>query len=78
VALHWTPAVGGHPVLSYVLEVGSVAGARNILVFDSAGAATTLTAEGVPAGIYFLRIRADGSGGVGPPSPAIVVVPPGS
>jgi hypothetical protein len=78
VALHWTPAVGGHPVLTYVLEVGSVAGARNVLVFESPGASTSLVAEGVPAGIYFLRLRGAGSGGVGPPSPeVIIVVPPG-
>jgi hypothetical protein len=76
VTLDWTPGTGGDAVSFYRLEVGSAAGASDLLVFDGAGLATSVTADDVPPGIYFVRVRAVGTAEMGLPSPEIIVVVP--
>ncbi|MGD9904137.1 MAG: reprolysin-like metallopeptidase [Vicinamibacterales bacterium] len=65
VAVAWTPPPGSAPA-GYVLEVGSTAGASDIATID-VGTATAISGA-APPGRYFLRVRARGTGGAGPPS----------
>ncbi|MEZ5291478.1 MAG: fibronectin type III domain-containing protein [Vicinamibacterales bacterium] len=60
------PQVGS--VSGFVVDAGTAAGQSNIANGVSVGAGLTLTAQGVPAGRYFLRVRAIGPGGSSPPS----------
>jgi hypothetical protein len=73
VTLSWAePSIGTGP-FQYVLEVGSAPGASNLFNAPMAGQ-TTITANGVAPGIYYIRVRAIGVGGVGPASNEVVVV----
>ena len=72
VTLNWV-APAGQPVTSYLLEVGSVAGLSNLLVFDTGSAATTLAASAAP-GVYFARLRSRNACGTGAPTPDLQVV----
>ena len=58
VKLLWTAASGA---TSYVLEAGSSAGAANLANFDTGSTAATYTASSVPAGVYYVRVRAKSS-----------------
>lgn len=83
VTLTWQPGAGDVPPV-YQLEVGSAAGASNLLVTQVT--ATAISGTGVPTGAYYVRVRAiNGAGassasneltlnvgGCGPPS-----APPG-
>jgi choice-of-anchor C domain-containing protein len=71
VTLSWALPSTGAPT-SYVLEAGSSPGASNLAVVETV--TTTMTAVSVPAGTYFLRVRARSPAGVGPPSGELVVV----
>jgi hypothetical protein len=64
---NWFEPASGSPILEYVLEAGSRAGASDIGVF-SMGTSTNVTATGVPGGTYFLRVRARSALGWGLPS----------
>jgi hypothetical protein len=55
VNLTWAAASGA---ASYVLEAGSLSGASNLANFDTGSRAASLTANGVAAGTYFVRVRA--------------------
>ena len=55
VTLSWVAPSGGDPPGSYVVEAGSAPTLSNIVVFETANAATQLTA-GAPNGRYFVRI----------------------
>jgi hypothetical protein len=75
VTLTWTAPSGAPVPVGYRLEVGSFSGAANILVYDTAGGATSLSAA-APPGRYYVRIRSRTSCGVGAVSnEAIVDVP---
>ncbi len=56
----------------YRIEAGSAPGLTNLGQL-SAGAATTLAVPGVPAGNYFVRVRATNAAGASAASPDIVV-----
>ena len=73
VILNWLAPTSADPATSYVIEAGSSSGATNIAVFDTGSAATTLTVTGVPAGTYFVRVRAKNSSGASSPSNEIVL-----
>lgn len=60
VNLTWLPPLSG-TAQSYILEAGSAPGAANLAAFDN-GPATTFARAGVPAGVYYLRIRAVAAG----------------
>jgi predicted phage tail protein len=63
VTLTWNAPVGGDPPTSYQVQAGSSAGQTNIASFDTGGTATSLAVFNVPAGTYYIRIRAVNSAG---------------
>lgn len=67
----WSPAVGGGAV-TYVLEAGSSTGASDRAVVRL-GTATSLAPGLVPAGVYFIRVRAVNAVGVSPPSNEVLL-----
>jgi len=71
VTLSWLPPVDGSAVTGYELEAGSSAGAANLL--RSTVAASPLPVAGVPAGIYYVRVRSLGPGGRSAPTADVVV-----
>lgn len=74
VTINWTASTGC-PATSYVLEAGSVPGAADLANVDTGSAAPTFTANGVPVGTYFVRVRGrNGFGTSGASADAMVVV----
>ena len=71
VQLSWGPAAG---VSTYLIEVGSTAGASNLATFDLGTTTTSYQAVGVGGGTYFVRVRGRNACGLGPPSNDTVVV----
>jgi hypothetical protein len=74
VALSWTAPSTGDPTTTYVIEVGSTAGALDIAYFSTGNPNTSLTATNVPNGTYYVRVRGSNFSGIGPASNEIVVV----
>ena len=67
VTISWSaPSTGG--VLQYVIEAGSAPGAANIVRLVTANNSTSLIAQAVPNGIYYVRIRAITAAGLSAPS----------
>lgn len=74
VTLAWqAPTAGARPT-AYVLEAGSRSGEADIAASDTGSPATTLVAANVPAGTYFVRVRAQTTGMTGAASNEITVV----
>jgi len=74
VSIAWNaPASGGAPA-SYALEAGSAQGLADIAVVPVTG--TGIVVPGVPAGRYFVRVRAVNAAGSGPPTTDVAVVVP--
>jgi hypothetical protein len=61
-------------VTEYIVEAGSSYGSSDIITFRTGNASTTLTVAGVPAGRYYVRLRASVSGIVGLSSADILVL----
>lgn len=74
VALAWTAPVGGDAPTSYTVQAGSANGLSNLANFDTGGTSTILTVMNVPAGSYYVRIRANNSAGQSGPSNEFLVV----
>jgi Fibronectin type III domain len=72
VVLNWV-APSGATLIGYRIEAGSAATLSN-LASIVVGVTPTFTATAVPAGTYFVRVRAIAADGEGPPSNEIVVV----
>lgn len=70
VTLSWDPPAGG--ASRYILEAGSAPGRSDRASTQVEGA--VFTADGVPPGEYYVRVRALGSGGPGPSSDELRVV----
>jgi hypothetical protein len=68
VTLLWDPTAGAS---DYLVEVGSAAGASNLLVAPLAASPVSTVA---PPGIYHVRIRARNACGASPPSNEITIV----
>lgn len=65
--LDWSdPTTGGLP-LTYVLSVGTAAGAANLMNGVSVGAVRSVAGD-LPPGIYYARIQAANPIGIGPPA----------
>jgi hypothetical protein len=65
VTLNWTAPVGGDAPTSYVVQAGSSTGLNNLANFDTGSTSTTLVVLNVPAGTYFVRVRANNAAGAG-------------
>lgn len=74
VTLSWSPATLGEQAASYIVEVGSVSGAANLLVYPTGNPGTTLIARNVANGTYYIRVRAVTALGVSVPSNEAVAV----
>jgi hypothetical protein len=72
VTLLWNSSAG--PITSYIVEAGSSTGLSNLANFDTASAATTLTATGVGTGTYYVRVRGRNACGLSGPSNEVAVV----
>lgn len=73
VMLSWTPPGSGDAPSSYVVEAGSSSGLLNLANFDTASTAASLTADNVPPGTYFVRVRARNGGGTSAASNEVVL-----
>jgi hypothetical protein len=71
VVLTWNPATGSPT--SYVVEAGSSPGLSNLANSD-VGLTTSMTATGVGAGTYYVRMRAKNSCGASGPSNEVILV----
>lgn len=72
VVLGWT-AAPGNPT-SYIVEAGSGSGLTNLANSDLGGIGLGLTANGVGAGTYYVRMRAKNTCGMSGPSNEVVFV----
>ena len=73
ITLAWDAPTEGSEPTSYLIEAGTSPGLSNVTVFDTASSDTTLSVVGVPAGLYYVRVRARNAGGVSDPSNEIPV-----
>ena len=74
VVLNWTPPAAGGTLSSYVVEAGIAPGDASVTVFDTGSTATSLTANGVPSGTYFVRVKARNAAGASAASNEVAAV----
>jgi hypothetical protein len=72
VTLMWSAPAGGCPLATYGVEAGSTSGASNLASVSTNSTATSFAASNVPAGTYFVRVRAGNGSGFGSPSNEVV------
>lgn len=75
VMLQWSRGTGPGRANGFRVEAGSAPGLANLARFD-VSESPTLSVEAVPAGSYYVRVRATSMGGVSAASPEIVVTVP--
>jgi hypothetical protein len=73
VTLAWQPADGESPS-GYLLRAGSAPGLSNLAEVSTGPAERALTFNGVPAGVYYVRVHAVGSLGLGAASEEVTVI----
>jgi hypothetical protein len=78
VTLTWIAPVGGDAPSSYIVQAGSASGLSDLANFDTGTTATTLAVLGVPAGTYFVRVRAINSAGTSGPSNEFLLIVAGA
>jgi hypothetical protein len=69
----WFAPSVGDPVTTYILEAGSATGLTN-LANAAIGTATSYVATGVPAGTYYVRVRAQNATGTSAASNEVIPV----
>ena len=74
VVLTWNAPGGGDPATGYIVEAGSSAGQSNLANFATGSTSTTLSAPNVPAGSYYVRVRATNGSGTSAPSNEVLLV----
>jgi predicted phage tail protein len=72
--LSWNPPSAGATPTGYVLEVGSVPGASDLLVYPTGSTNTSYTASGVHEGVYYVRVHASSAAGASAASNEVAVV----
>jgi hypothetical protein len=72
-SLSWTEPASPSGLTHYVVEIGTFSGGSNFASHSTGSPATAVTIEAVPAGIYFVRVRAGNSTGLGPASNEVTV-----
>lgn len=75
VTLSWSAPAGGTAPTAYVIEAGSASGLADLATFV-ADTTPSVVVTGVPAGRYYVRVRARNGAGTGTPSTELVVVVP--
>jgi hypothetical protein len=73
VRLSWMAGPSGAAPSHYVLEVGSAPGLRDLIPGSDVGPETSFAASGVPAGTYYVRVRAANAQGLGAASSEVTV-----
>lgn len=76
VSLSWTEGGPAAAVSRYVLEAGSAPGLNDIFSGLDVGPQPSFAAGGVPAGTYYVRVRAGNYNGLSAPSNEVVVQVP--
>jgi hypothetical protein len=74
VTLTWTAPTTGGPPSNYIVEAGSNSGFRDLANFSTGSTTLAYSVSGVPAGTYYVRVRASNSGGTSPSSNEIVII----
>jgi hypothetical protein len=82
VTLSWTPATTGGAAQRYLIDAGQASGVYNLGTIPINSTATSTSVGGVPAGTYYVRVRAANALGTSGPSPEASVTvggcaPPG-
>jgi len=72
VTLTWSAPGGGAPPTTYVIEVGSRAGATDLVAIDTGSALPSFSAI-APPGRYFVRVKGRNVCGLGPPSNEVMI-----
>jgi uncharacterized delta-60 repeat protein len=72
--LSWQFPGSGGPLTGYLVEAGTGPGLANLAAIPTSGSGTSFSAPGVPAGVYFIRIRARNAAGVSMPSNEMRIV----
>lgn len=72
VTLTWV-APAGSVVIGYVVEAGSAPGLTDLAVLPVPASAPTFTTDGVPGGVYYVRVRAQDASAIGPASNEVQV-----
>jgi predicted phage tail protein len=73
VTLFWNAPASGGGVSSYVIEAGSRSGASDLASVENAGTGTQFFASSIPAGTYYVRVRARNAAGLSSPSNELVL-----
>jgi titin len=71
--LSWSAPAGGDAPTGYLLEAGTASGLSNVTTVPL-GPSTTFVADGIPPGLYYVRLRAVNSFGMSEPSEDALVV----
>ncbi|MGE0816894.1 MAG: hypothetical protein AB7O28_17365 [Vicinamibacterales bacterium] len=69
VTMSWTPASTGGAAQRYLIDAGTAPSTYNLGTAAVNAPQTTLTANDVPPGVYYLRVRAENVLGTSAPSP---------